>query len=60
MFCKHDWQVLSEAVTKSEFELLLGMENLTSVKNASNSKTIVQIISCKKCGKLKKFVTESY
>ena len=60
MFCKHDWQVLSEVVTKSEFELLLGMENLTSVKNASNSKTIVQIISCKKCGKLKKFVTESY
>ncbi len=59
MFCKHDWQVLSEVVTKSEFELLLGMENLASIKNASNSKTIVQIISCKKCGKLKKFVTES-
>ncbi len=64
MFCKHQWEVLSETTTESKYE--------NSIKAArSNGATgsikipwqmcdaerkYICIVACKKCGKLTKFV----
>lgn len=57
MFCRHDWKVLSETVTKSEMELAVEL-GATSLKNASAYRKHIQIVYCEKCGKLKRFVEE--
>ena len=65
-FCKHDWIVLTETVTKSKFE--------SSVESISNSKAEgrvpiphqlccgdrkhMQVFTCTKCGELKRFVEQ--
>ncbi len=59
MFCKHDWSVLSETVTKSKFEV--ATERMTHAKNlpwqlCDADRKHIQVFTCSKCGKLKRFV----
>lgn len=58
MLCKHEWQILSETTTKSGVELLGKVMDLKSVKCSSDltKRKFIQLVSCKKCGKLKRFV----
>ena len=62
IFCKHDWCILSEEYTKSDLQHFIeeldkkGMK-LTNIKNVDTSRAFVQIVSCKKCGKIKQFIT---
>ena len=64
MFCKHEWKMLSETVTKSKFEVAteaMGKYNASSSKlpwqlcNAERKH--IQTFACSKCGKLTRFVT---
>jgi hypothetical protein len=62
MFCKHEWEVLSETTTKSDIEAIIErtpahVENLKTRACSGNRKHIA-ICSCRKCGKLKRFVEE--
>lgn len=57
MFCRHDWELISDTITKSELELVIAA-GATSIKNASNKRISIQIVGCKKCGKLKRFVED--
>lgn len=58
IFCKHDWQLLSEIVTESNAEQAkrIGLKNVKGF--FVFDRKLVQIVTCKKCGKLKKFVTD--
>lgn len=60
-FCKHDWKVLSE--NKVEPLLItLPKEGVRSLENVPDSMlvgTVITICSCRNCGDLKKFVTET-
>ena len=62
MFCRHRWEVLSETVTKSRFE-----SSMEAVKTNISELTLphqlckadrkhIQVFTCQKCGKLKRFV----
>ncbi len=60
MFCKHDWKLLSETTTKSDYEHACEVAEkhrlqLTSIKGADESRTHIQVFTCNKCGKLKRF-----
>lgn len=57
MLCKHNWELLSETVTESQAEQAkkIGCE---SVFTSQFDKKLIQIVTCKKCGKLKRFVTD--
>ena len=59
IFCKHDWSVLSETVTKSALEHTcdLGAEIESGSESLLNRKHI-QVFTCSKCGKLERFVEE--
>jgi hypothetical protein len=64
MFCKHEWKVLSATATKSKFEH--SMEIMGKVGKASEfelpghlccaERKHIQVFTCDKCGKLKRFV----
>jgi hypothetical protein len=61
--CKHKWQILSEKTTKSKFEVAReALEGVSRVKipwqMCDASRKVIQIVTCEKCGKIKKFVTE--
>ena len=61
MFCKHDWAVLSETVTESRWEHLLRIAGSLSTANLPESvfdtdRKHIQVFTCNKCGKLKRFV----
>ena len=61
MFCKHEWKILSETMTKSRIEVI--SEVLNSMSKISGlydlaSRKFIQIVYCVKCGKLKRFVEE--
>ena len=61
MFCKHKWKVLSETTTDSKLDRL--MANIPEfapleMKIQWVKKKHIQIITCGKCGKLKRFVEE--
>ena len=65
MFCKHEWQLLSETVTKSKFEISMNAAFTSDVRPTSlpgqlcdASRKHIQTFSCDKCGKLKRFVEE--
>ncbi len=60
MFCKHEWEVLSEVTTKSIVEVLIekGMKEFENIGHREMTRTNIAIVTCKKCGKLKRFVTE--
>lgn len=59
IFCKHDWSLLSETTTKSRVEVLreCGVASLKGLFKPVDRKHI-QIVACKKCGKLKRFVED--
>lgn len=59
--CKHEWKVLSETVTKSAIEVarstVIGsIEFEVSGKLACAKRKHIQVFTCNKCGKLKRFV----
>lgn len=64
MFCKHNWKVLSETVTKSKYEVAMdAMKTQGGVGKVKlpwqlccAERKHIQIVVCK-CGKLKRFVT---
>jgi hypothetical protein len=65
MFCKHDWELVSERTTKSKFEC--AVDSLRKVSSGSVSiphqmscadRKHIQIVACIKCGKLKRYVED--
>jgi len=64
IFCKHTWEILREVTTKSQFEHAL--ESIVKADTANikvpgqmcdANRKFIQVINCKKCGKLKRYVT---
>lgn len=55
--CTHEWKILSEITTKSAVEVLRdsGVARIQRLEDPTSRK-IIQIFSCDKCGKIKKFV----
>lgn len=67
IFCRHKWELLTETVTKSKFEMAI--EALMAVKAlgdgtrrlqlpwemSDSSRKHIQVFACK-CGKIKRFV----
>lgn len=59
IFCRHDWELISETKTKSKIEQMIEMgANPTTVPAYMMEKKLIQILKCKKCSKLKRFVEE--
>ena len=65
MFCNHDWKILSETITKSKYETSMTAADSIGTKAArlpwqlcDASRKHIQIFTCEKCGKLKRFVEE--
>lgn len=65
MFCRHDWKLINEAVTKSKYEHALEAVADRSVTNlklpwqlCDAKRKHIQVFTCQKCGKLKRFVEE--
>lgn len=58
MFCKHDWKVLSEKMTESKLQhaIKLGFQKLKSGNSSDLERLFIQVFSCSKCGKLKRYV----
>jgi hypothetical protein len=64
LFCKHEWKVLSETITKSKFEVATEklLEKISKGEAtiprqlADANRKHIQIFTCGKCGKLKRFV----
>ena len=63
MFCKHEWRVLSETTTASQFEhaftlLEHSMKGKFTIppQMCDADRKHIQIVVCDKCGKLKRFV----
>ena len=55
MFCKHEWEILSETILPSPYEQM--EERAVELKHVIAwffVKKLIVIISCKKCGKLDK------
>jgi len=61
MFCKHKWTILSETTTVSKLEhadrlqKVITTGTLEAVIEVTKRK-FIQIITCDKCGKVKRFV----
>ena len=64
MMCKHNWELLSETITKSKFETAVDAirDRATSLnipwQMSHADRKHIQIVTCKKCGKLKRFVED--
>jgi len=62
MFCKHEWKLLTETVTKSKFEVAVATigDRAGDLKlpwqMSDASRKHIQTFVCEKCGKLKRFV----
>lgn len=62
MLCKHEWEVLSETTTKSKFEHAMSQFGTGATElniphqMCCAERKHIQIVTCKKCGKLKRFV----
>lgn len=59
MFCKHNWKILSEIRTDSIVDRAI--KNGMHIKRCSSDdlkQTLVQIVTCEKCGKIKRYVSE--
>ena len=56
-FCKHEWSILSETVTDCKAKALtdLGIAHAKGIIDPADRK-FIQIVTCDKCGKLKRFV----
>ena len=57
MFCKHKWETLSEKTTKSQVEHAREC-GLILTKGGGDvlERKYIQVVTCTKCGKLKRFV----
>jgi len=65
MFCKHEWMLISETVTKSKYEVAIQELKAAGVKTISlpwqlsdADRKHIQVFSCEKCGKFKRFVED--
>lgn len=63
MFCKHEWKILSQVTTKSKFEhaiSLAGGDGNIRIPHqmCSAKRKYIQVFTCNKCGKLRRFVEE--
>lgn len=65
MTCKHQWRLLSETVTESQLEHamrasnnLLGPATYNAIAAFGSNRKHIQVFSCDKCGKLKRFVED--
>jgi hypothetical protein len=69
MFCKHQWEILSETTTKSGFEVAVeAISQIDTPKTLHKfnikipeqvtcaERKYIQVFKCDKCGKLKRFV----
>lgn len=64
MFCKHQWEVLSETTTESKYENSVKAARAAGVAVVTRmpwqmcdaKRKYICIVTCKKCGKLTKFV----
>jgi len=61
MFCKHEWKLLSEVTTKSKLQHM--RDDCSFVANEFRgtemvSRKHIQVFTCNKCGKLKRFVED--
>lgn len=64
IFCNHEWEILSDTTTESKFEharRICDNTGAVSVKiphqMCQADRKNIQILSCSKCGKLKRYVT---
>ncbi len=60
ILCRHEWSVLLEFTTESQFEgVMKAVRGCTGIdiphQMYSMDKYLIQTLSCKKCGKLKRF-----
>ncbi len=60
LFCSHKWTVLCEKTTESKVEHLkkMGYTERGDVDHSIMGRKFINILSCDKCGKIKKLVTE--
>jgi len=59
MFCKHKWLTLSETITKSKIEHAKEIGLIVTKGHSFDlERKHIQVLSCEKCGKLKRFVEE--
>ncbi len=59
IWCKHEWEILSEKITESQLEHYMKVVKLGNIKSMSGTmaeRKLIQILTCNKCGKLKRFV----
>lgn len=65
LFCKHNWEVLSSTTSKSKFEVAMETASKRGVTGdcrmppqmCDASRVHVEIVTCNKCGALKRFTT---
>lgn len=64
-FCKHEWMLISETTTKSKFEsAVIALDKRITGKTriphqlCCGDRKYIQVVTCIKCGKLKRFVEE--
>ena len=60
MLCKHDWKLISETTTKSKLEVAVDSFSMRAKFDlpwqlADATRRHIQVFSCAKCGKLKRF-----
>ena len=64
MFCRHKWEIISEKICESSFEHAmkevaklgqLAKSIKMSLDMANTDRKLIQIVTCAKCGKIKKF-----
>lgn len=57
--CRHEWEILSETTTISRIAVLR-QQGITEVHNLHRpaNRKLIQLVTCKKCGKLKRFVED--
>ena len=65
IFCKHDYELISETTTESRIEHTLRVANenklnCNSIKGAGAgaNRKFIQVFTCKNCGDLKRFVED--
>ena len=57
LFCKHDWKTIEKVETPSAFEQMAkcGLKSLKSLSSDGFDRKALIILSCVKCGQIKKY-----
>lgn len=59
IFCKHEWKMISETTTKSQLEHMKENNfNPEEINMFALKRKHIQVVTCSKCGKLKRFVED--